>query len=372
MQKYTCIRCLKVFPTKYKIKRHLNGTRPCKIKNTDVSRESLLGLLETDEYASISESYSQNNICSAKIHQNSTKIHQNPAKIHQNPAKNPPKFRQNSTKNDENSTKNDENSTKNNSYYTQKSMILLENSLECEHCHKKFSRKDAKLRHIQKNRCVVLKKQFELAKIDESKKIINSNVNSNNTNNTNNITNNTTNMNNSHNTNNTQNIININCYGKEDISYITNELLEKVVNNPGYGIPRLVELIHFNPEHPENNNVKLINKKEPYLDFFNGESWTTADKSKVIGNLLMSKKELTDNYMDYFEGDEEKKKNFAEYEKYSTAIEFFVNNFVFDDPLMKPSKRLMKKIYKHLEKDLYAMILNHRKHIKDLYVNDEL
>ena len=48
-------------------------------------------------------------------------------------------------------------------------------------------------------------------------------------------------------------------------------------------------MIHLNPEHPENNNIKLVNKNLPFIDYFNGEYWKTADKSTVLGNLLKSK-----------------------------------------------------------------------------------
>ena len=124
------------------------------------------------------------------------------------------------------------------------------------------------------------------------------------------------------------------------------------------GFPKLVELIHFNPDHPENNNVKIINKREPYLDYYNGESWKTANKSKVIGDMLLTKKIISDNL--YNDVDEE----FRDYEKYSSAVQFFVENFIFDKP-EKPNKKSLKKIYNNLEKDIYTLILNHRKYFKD-------
>ena len=74
--------------------------------------------------------------------------------------------------------------------------------------------------------------------------------------------------------------------------------------------------------------------------------------------MLLTKKGITDDYyndVDY---------SSQEYEKYSGAVQFFVENFIFDKPT-KPNKKSLKKIYNNLEKDIYTLILNHRKYIKD-------
>ena len=162
------------------------------------------------------------------------------------------------------------------------------------------------------------------------------------------------------------NNLKINCLGDEDTSYITNDFLNKVIKNPFIGIPKLVELIHFNPEHPENNNIKIINKKEPYLDYFNGNVWKTANKSKVISDVIISKNIITDKHLNNLDDSE----NSNNYKKYSEAVKYFVNNFVIDNYSTKPSYKELKKIYKDLEKDIYSLILNHKKNINDKYLID--
>ena len=70
----------------------------------------------------------------------------------------------------------------------------------------------------------------------------------------------------------------INPFGKEDISFLTNGIMKNIFQNPDVGIAQLIRLIHFNPEIPQNQNVRLKNKKEPYLNVFNGQNWEIRDK----------------------------------------------------------------------------------------------
>ena len=53
-------------------------------------------------------------------------------------------------------------------------------------------------------------------------------------------------------------------------------------------IPNLVKQIHFHPEHKENHNVKIPNKKLPHLQTFNGEEWQTMNKKEGIEHLVVN------------------------------------------------------------------------------------
>ena len=102
---------------------------------------------------------------------------------------------------------------------------------------------------------------------------------------TNNNTNNTNNTNNSHNT--TNNIININNYGDEDTKYITSDYILKLLKNkPAKAIPELIKYTHFNKEHPENQNIKITNKKEPYVKVRKNDKWELQDKDETINDLI--------------------------------------------------------------------------------------
>ena len=71
----------------------------------------------------------------------------------------------------------------------------------------------------------------------------------------------------------------INPFGKEDLSYITKDFISGLIQSgPVNSIPKLLKYIHFNPEHIENQNIKIPNKKEPYAEVFNGSVWEISDK----------------------------------------------------------------------------------------------
>ena len=91
--------------------------------------------------------------------------------------------------------------------------------------------------------------------------------------------------NNSHNT--TNNIININNYGDEDTKYITSDYILKLLKNrPAKTIPELIKYTHFNTEHPENQNIKITNKKEPYIKVRKNNKWELQDKDETISDLI--------------------------------------------------------------------------------------
>ena len=207
------------------------------------------------------------------------------------------------------------------------------------------------------------KKEFDLTKLlNEDKIVIDSKqnciINSNNTT--------TYNNQNITNTQNITNNITINCLGKEDTSYITSSDIQNVIENPSKGLVKLVELIHFNPEHPENANIKMHNKKDKYLDSFLENNWKFVDKKKMIDYLITSKKELTTNYIDSNENlDNEIVKT---YEEYSEAIDYYIYKFVLNSNY-PPSKKSYKKIYKQLFNDLVLMIVNHKRIVTHMHQN---
>tara|TARA_B100000401_G_scaffold386656_1_gene290913 strand:- start:954 stop:2006 length:1053 start_codon:yes stop_codon:yes gene_type:complete len=180
----------------------------------------------------------------------------------------------------------------------------------CEYCNKSYSRIDNLTKH-QKN--CKKKKMIESASADETKElketvkvlldnqtkleetikellITNQNNNNNSiTNNTNNRNNNCNNTNSNNTDNSTHNTININNYGSENKDYITKDYLVKLLKEPFQAIPKLIEYTHFNKEHPENQNIKLPNKKQPYVKVLKNDKWVYADRKLTILDLIDEK-----------------------------------------------------------------------------------
>ena len=88
------------------------------------------------------------------------------------------------------------------------------------------------------------------------------------------------------NNNNNNNTITINCYGKENIDYITGEYLQYLAQIPYASIPKLIEAKHFHPKHPENHNVKITNRKQGYASVLINNKWELRDKKGVIDDMV--------------------------------------------------------------------------------------
>ena len=98
-------------------------------------------------------------------------------------------------------------------------------------------------------------------------------------------TNNTTNIENQNNT--TNNIIHINCFGNENLDYITDKVILRCMNKVYGSIPLLIEKIHFDPEHPENHNIQIPNKKLPHAKIMNNKKeWQIIQRKDAIDSMI--------------------------------------------------------------------------------------
>ena len=97
------------------------------------------------------------------------------------------------------------------------------------------------------------------------------------------------------NNNNTTNIenqhinININAFGKENTDYIDDKAILACIGRVYKSIPSLLEKIHFDPNHPENHNIKITNKKLPYASVMgNNQKWKTVDRKDAIETMVIN------------------------------------------------------------------------------------
>jgi len=258
MVEYNCLRCGYVAKQKNHLVNHLKRKNICKPILEDISIETV-------------KKYYGFEI--------SKKSLQNSSEILQNSSENPPtNFLQKSSEILRNSSKNPPKSSE------------MKSPLSCPYCYKKFTRSDNLNRHY--GRCKIKKKEKnndkqEIKEIKELKEIVEKLLIENKTTTITNISNNITS--NSHNTTNhmTNNIININNYGDEDIKYITGDFIIGLLKNkPAKTIPELIKYTHFNDAHPENQNIKITNKKEPYIKVRKNDKWELQDKDETISDLI--------------------------------------------------------------------------------------
>ena len=126
--------------------------------------------------------------------------------------------------------------------------------INCEYCNKKFIHVNNYYRH-RKHRC---KKNPKF----NSATIINN-----------------------YNIQNIQNNITINNFGEENIDYITDEILLKIMDHPYNAIQKTSEEIHFNPNHPENNNIQTTAISSKHIDVLVNGKWGTVVKKLVCNKM---------------------------------------------------------------------------------------
>ena len=160
--------------------------------------------------------------------------------------------------------------------YTQKNSEINDKQLinckkfKCQFCKKSFTTYRSKWRH-EKNYCKgkkdiqeqIYNLQEEIDLLKKENKVIN-------------FENNITNYNN----------IVINNFGKENIDYITDSMLKKMLKQGSKSIPKLIKEIHFNPNHPENHNIRIKNKKLKYAEIRENNKWKYKHKKAVLDDLV--------------------------------------------------------------------------------------
>jgi chaperonin cofactor prefoldin len=150
-----------------------------------------------------------------------------------------------------------------------------EHTFKCDLCDLYFSTKPNKRRHEIHYCKEVASKDTKIKTLEKEKKKLEKKIEK--------MMNNVCTINNT--TNNTQNIIVVNNYGKENIEYLTVDKIKKLLDRPYDSIQELIKMLHFDTNHPENHNVKITNKKEPYALVWNDHIWELRQKKKCSKGL---------------------------------------------------------------------------------------
>ena len=146
---------------------------------------------------------------------------------------------------------------------------------ECKYCNARFTRKNNMNFHI-KNRCKeknnlkeeIFKIKKEIINLKKKNKVLTKNT-----------------IKNSNIICNTNNII-INNFGSENLDYLTDTDIKKFLLKGSKSIPSLIKQIHFNPEHPENHNIRIKNKKLKFAEIRENNTWKIKHKKAVLDDLV--------------------------------------------------------------------------------------
>ena len=96
--------------------------------------------------------------------------------------------------------------------------------------------------------------------------------------------------------NQTTNQINLNNFGEEDLSHISDNFKMQMLKLPYGGIQQMIEKVHFSKKKPENRNIALTNKREKMIKVLNKTKWRYQDKDYTIEDLIKRNYNRLDEY----------------------------------------------------------------------------
>ena len=137
------------------------------------------------------------------------------------------------------------------------------------------------------------------------------------------------------------NTIILNDFGKENMEYISETFVRKCLKQQDHGFVKLTEKIHFNDDHPENKNVSLPNKKEPYVQVVEKGKPTLKPKKEVIDDLIVNIGNILDEQLEYVT--DELKKNWVKNEQMARELDKFMKQVFEDDSNIR--KKLTERVY---------------------------
>lgn len=167
------------------------------------------------------------------------------------------------------------------------SKVNVLESFKCKYCNKKFKHKRYLVQHQNRYGCglkEINQKDEVIEKLKSKIEMLESSQNITNIQHTNNYT---------------QNNIIINAFGNENLDYIEKDFVQKIVKEGPYAsIQKLIKYIHFNPNHKENHNVKIPNKRDKYGMIYDGKKWQVSNKGNMIASLATHAYDVISDHCD--------------------------------------------------------------------------
>ena len=102
---------------------------------------------------------------------------------------------------------------------------------------------------------------------------------------------------------NVQQNVTLNVFGKEDLSMLTDEIKLQLIKGPFDMMPKLMEMIYFNKEYPQNHTMQLVNKNKDILKIHDKNGWKYVDKDATVEYILEDKNYEVDDFFELNDSD---------------------------------------------------------------------
>jgi hypothetical protein len=148
-----------------------------------------------------------------------------------------------------------------------------------------------------------------------------------------------------------------NNFGKETTDYISREMLDTLTEQ--FNVKKLIELKHFNPDHPENHNIRKNTNKS--VKVFIDNKWKVYPKQDIFEQIFnRCRQQLFTVFLDHLLTDkhnlseqetEELMQRWKDYEvKHAKKIIDFID--IQFEELIKQRQKIKSKIHENCKKDL--------------------
>lgn len=169
--------------------------------------------------------------------------------------------------------------------------VIKETIYYCKNCNVSFDNRQKKYYHQKK--CTNQIDKIEQTILEKTQpKIIN---NTSNSNSNNNISNSQINSNNT---------IIINNYKSDNLEYISDKFKDRIFKHLIYEddhhlpLPKLLENIKFNPNHKENNNIKITSDRSKIGFYYDENKWQAMNKDDLLEELCDYGFKIFKNFFD--------------------------------------------------------------------------
>jgi hypothetical protein len=148
--------------------------------------------------------------------------------------------------------------------------------------------------------------------------------------------------------------IHLNNFGNEKIEHMAHNFIKDCLKEKD--MVRLLEHIHFDPEHPENHTIRIKNVNQNLMEYHEEGRWVIGKKDKVLEDMIncigyrVLRTFYRKNKQDINEEIQEEEGGFLEGEKVISEIKSWLDKIEKDDA----------KIFRNIKNDITVVILNNK------------